>query len=235
MFYECVNLTNSYGLRIFLPVSRLLNLTGKVFGQLTALCRDERTKGRKVKWFCLCTCGSMPSVYGSNLTRGFTQRCLRCKAKAQKLKIPQNARAGSRTVLKTTKRGRRQYWLMQCDCGHKAWVEASRAARSTKCINCWTKSFRLAIPLGKQYGSRVVLKTKIKRGIQWCLMQCDCGDEKWIIASQQNFSFKHCKTCGNVKNANKMWRPHLTSRELQRLLDLHIYKKQSLKQLQEAR
>lgn len=56
----------------------LKDLTGKRFGRLTVLHRDEsKPKGHQQKtyWVCKCDCGNLTSVYASHLQRGMIQSC----------------------------------------------------------------------------------------------------------------------------------------------------------------
>ena len=53
---------------------RKLDLTGRVFGRLTAISEDERSSG-KTRWKCLCECGNAVSVRTSDLTSGKTVSC----------------------------------------------------------------------------------------------------------------------------------------------------------------
>ena len=56
------------------------DITGQVFGKLTALRRDETYIGTKennwtTKWICQCECGNIVSVYTSNLKKLHTTSC----------------------------------------------------------------------------------------------------------------------------------------------------------------
>ena len=51
-----------------------LDLTGKRFGRLTAVCEGERLSGR-VAWMCVCECGGTAHVSRSNLTSGTVKSC----------------------------------------------------------------------------------------------------------------------------------------------------------------
>lgn len=55
------------------------DLTGKIFGKLTALYLDEkktvRGKQNKTYWMCRCDCGNEKSVFAYNLKRGSTISC----------------------------------------------------------------------------------------------------------------------------------------------------------------
>ncbi len=52
------------------------DLTGKRFGRLVVLCREESTSSRScAMWKCLCDCGNVKIVASNDLTRGHTQSC----------------------------------------------------------------------------------------------------------------------------------------------------------------
>lgn len=52
------------------------DLTGKKFGRLLVLSMAERIKGNvHIAWNCICDCGVIKSVFGSNLKRGLTKSC----------------------------------------------------------------------------------------------------------------------------------------------------------------
>lgn len=55
---------------------RALDLTGQVFGRLTALSRSKRTAGKAgVFWDCLCACGETTCVLAGALRSGNTGSC----------------------------------------------------------------------------------------------------------------------------------------------------------------
>lgn len=58
---------------------RYLDLTGKRFGGLVAVCLDEersvRGNGGKLMWHCICDCGRTTSVQTNNLRSGNTISC----------------------------------------------------------------------------------------------------------------------------------------------------------------
>ena len=57
----------------------LIDLTGKKFGKLTVIRRDEdyvSPSGNKTaKWYCKCDCGNYISVNGTSLREGYTRSC----------------------------------------------------------------------------------------------------------------------------------------------------------------
>lgn len=54
--------------------SHLLDMTGQVFGRLTAIKYTE-TRGGQPFWLCTCTCGKSREVRGYLLRKGITQSC----------------------------------------------------------------------------------------------------------------------------------------------------------------
>jgi len=54
-------------------MAKTLDLTGQVFGRLTALSRIEKP-GRS-KWLCRCQCGNSKEIFASKLMRRHTQSC----------------------------------------------------------------------------------------------------------------------------------------------------------------
>lgn len=54
---------------------RLIDITGKKFGRLTALFRNGKTKDGRYIWHCVCECGSECNVPSSYLTSGNTKSC----------------------------------------------------------------------------------------------------------------------------------------------------------------
>ena len=53
---------------------KLIDLTGKVFGELTVVKRSKNDKRNQTYWECLCSCGKIKTVRGSHLKDG-TSSC----------------------------------------------------------------------------------------------------------------------------------------------------------------
>lgn len=56
-------------------MSKLIDLTNKIFGRLTVRKCLDRNKHREYRWLCQCECGVETKVFGSNLRKGHTQSC----------------------------------------------------------------------------------------------------------------------------------------------------------------
>ena len=57
-------------------MSAMVDITGRVFGRLTALYPvEKRSKDKKICWKCRCVCGKLVVVSGAPLRRGLTKSC----------------------------------------------------------------------------------------------------------------------------------------------------------------
>lgn len=101
----------------------MIDLTGKQFGLLKVLGRDEEKKGRYVFWLCECRCKKIVSVRGDHLKSGNTVSC-GCKNDENIHKMQRNSiditdkRFGhlvARYYVKSGKCG--TIWHCECDCG----------------------------------------------------------------------------------------------------------------------
>lgn len=56
-------------------MSRLIDLTGRIFGKLTVICRAWNDSGNRAQWFCECACGEIAVVRSNLLVSGATNSC----------------------------------------------------------------------------------------------------------------------------------------------------------------
>lgn len=111
----------------------LIDLTGKVFGQLTVIGRDYETQKAKneVKpiWKCQCTCGNTISVLGKSLRDGKTVSCS-CAASKRAKEINfidiTGQKFGKLTALRYLGGSR---WLCKCECGEETIAVANHLRR----------------------------------------------------------------------------------------------------------
>jgi hypothetical protein len=112
------------------------NFTGKRFGKLLVLRKDEANNRRYSKWICQCDCGTVKSVAGCNLVSGGTTSCGCSLGKALEL---DGKRFGRLTVI--SKEGvvnDRSVWKCLCDCGSEVSVIGSLLLRgSTNSCGCY--------------------------------------------------------------------------------------------------
>lgn len=59
--------------------SSMANLTGQVFGDLTAIEPTDKRQGRSVVWLCRCKCGNYHLASNNNLKNGSVIHCSECK------------------------------------------------------------------------------------------------------------------------------------------------------------
>lgn len=59
-------------------MSRLVDLTGMEFGNLTVIERTENTKSGATRWLCRCKCGAYRKVNAGNLRNGVSKSCGIC-------------------------------------------------------------------------------------------------------------------------------------------------------------
>lgn len=96
------------------------DLTGRTFGELTAIHRAER-KGHAY-WRCRCSCGEYTTVNSGNLRTGLVRSCGHLKkaaAQARVVEMPAGSRWGRLTVIRraeSSHAGKARY-RVECDCG----------------------------------------------------------------------------------------------------------------------
>lgn len=57
-------------------MTKIIDLTGNIFGRWTVLGRDETPrKTTNAFWFCLCECGSKKSIQSNTLRNGISRSC----------------------------------------------------------------------------------------------------------------------------------------------------------------
>lgn len=67
-------------------MSRFIDRTGQVFGELTVVClisKASRLTGKKTLWECSCSCGDISVYSSSNLVTGNSTRCISCRQEKQ--------------------------------------------------------------------------------------------------------------------------------------------------------
>jgi hypothetical protein len=182
------------------------DLTGQVFGQLTALKQtDERSDGRVI-WLCRCKCGELAKVKSSLLTQGLTKSC-GCLRNIGFRRNPTKLigeRFGKLTVVESTEE--REYantvWKCLCDCGNFINVRTGRLRLGlTKDCGCIPKFGPNFVDLVDQrFGLLVVLEVAGRQryddthvSILW-KCQCDCGEIKNVAA--HNLKSGKTRSCG---------------------------------------
>lgn len=115
-----------------------MDLTGKKFGKLTVLRKDDKeyeynSKGKTRtawRWLCECECGNQVSVIENNLTKGHVRSCSSCCTADNKLKDMTGMKFGLLTVIerapdKIVSGEKVVHWYCKCDCGNPELISVS--------------------------------------------------------------------------------------------------------------
>lgn len=121
-------------------MSKMIDLTNRVFGKLTVIRPVGSNKCGQKLWECTCECGNTTVTSSSNLIKGRTRSC---GCLAHMVNDLTGRRFGKLTVLRQTEKKagikkRSAYWLCKCDCGREKAVDSnSLITGNTKtCGNC---------------------------------------------------------------------------------------------------
>ena len=132
------------------------DLTGKVFGRLMVLRRDEKHNHKKREsyyWICCCSCGNVKTIRGSSLLDGSIQSCgclQREYARESNKKDLKGKRFGSLVAIEETEL-KKEYgagivWKCRCDCGNLAFIPSSALTTGKTCsCGCITSKGNLKI------------------------------------------------------------------------------------------
>lgn len=126
------------------------DLTGRKFGELTVLSREENEKGRTM-WLCQCSCGQKKIVPARRLKAG-QARCCGAVVHQTDRNVPDIAgqRFGRLTALYPTKNRSRNSsvcWYCRCDCGNEIEVARDQLVYGNcKSCGCLKKEVQENIP-----------------------------------------------------------------------------------------
>lgn len=141
------NLTSGHVTRCSQCSSKVNDLTGKVFGQLTVIKKNDNyrqehnIKNTHAYWDCLCTCGNIVTVKSSDLLAKQTSKCPEC-ANNQFIDETGN-RYGYLTIVEYLgRKNRNSLWLAKCDCGKQCEVLVSDIKRGKGKLSCGCKSIK---------------------------------------------------------------------------------------------
>ena len=199
------------------------DLTGQQFGRLTVLERDFSKIGAAAYWICQCSCGTIKSIRGSNLT-ATTRPTLSCgclnKEKTTQIKNITSLigkRFGRLTVLerdlnKPKGKGYPSYWICQCDCGNKCSIDYSSLqnghTQSCGCLRKELLSQKNIKDITNQRFGMVVAKERLnmKSHQSWIWRcECDCGNKNYLCSTENLLSGKII-SCGCSKKSRGEFR-----------------------------
>lgn len=194
------------------------DLTGKVFGYLTAL---EPCKGKNPKesyWRCRCKCGKETVVQTSNLKSGNSTSC-GCKT-AEKLRYDIVGKTyGEWTVLERVEdpNDKHTKWLCRCSCGTERVVYQDNLIgnKSASCGCKVVEKVRKMSPLqfiGRKYEKITVLEIvegDISISSSDYRYRCQCECENYLVLTARQITAKTPKSCGLCRESNKNAYEHL--------------------------
>lgn len=169
-------------------MSRIIDLTGQIFGKLTVISQAPSVNGRAM-WNCRCECGNQVICPGRGLRDGSSRSCGCLKKQDLAGKV-----FGRLTVLSYaySKNGSR-YWKCQCECGNIAYVTTkSLNSGNTQSCGC----------LHHENVRKMNVKTKSKTDQEQIVGQTfDFLTVLEKVPSDKGKTYYLCKcnNCGNIK------------------------------------
>lgn len=191
-------------------MGRLIDLTGKRFGQLTVLKRAENNilpSGLKEPmWLCQCDCGETSVVRGAFLRTGHTKSC-GCGQTGHNLKDLSDLRFGRILVLEQVDNEVQPSgqimtrWRCLCDCG-KTFITRGSSIQNghTKSCGCRRKQLRLRDMVGRQFGRLTVVSQADdfinKDGSRYVMWNCTCECGSNTVTRGTSLRSGHTVSCG---------------------------------------
>ena len=187
-------------------MSKFIDLTGKRFGRLVVIERDENyisNKGHQyAKFKCYCDCGNIVSVKSRNLIKGHTKSCGCLRYNKTNLigKI-----FGQLTVVEKSNNGA---WKCKCSCGNYKIVKTGHLNEGSV-VSCGCKNkFNL---IGQKFGRLKVLNLNIldsKNGRRRWNCECDCGNHHIVGTSDlKNGRVLSCGCYNSEKSSERFSKP----------------------------
>lgn len=175
-------------------MSRLIDLTGQRFYEWTVLRKGESTKDKRTRWECVCSCGKLGLVNGSDLKSGKHKSCGHDRDRG--VKDLAGRVFGELTALEYI--GDSQ-WRCQCSCGEVVNAKSNRltTGKNTSCGHSYENRF---IDLkGKVFGDWRVLEYV---GDHMWKCQCSCG----LVSNVHSYSLRKggSVSCGNHSISKKL-------------------------------
>lgn len=184
---------------------RRVDITGKVFGRLTAIeCVGKNPNGLEL-WKCKCECGGETTTTKIMLTTGQTKSCgcLRNKKKDLLGKV-----FGKLTVIEymgPDEKNNTFLWRCKCECGGETITRTSSlTSGKTKSCGCLRKVKEREDFTGKVFGRLTVIEyagTRPPSRISRWKCKCECGKE--IVTQSTHLKSGATKSCGCLPKALK--------------------------------
>lgn len=146
---------------------RLHDLSGKVFGRLTATSYEGQQR-----WLCRCECGQFKSVKANKLTTGNTKSCgcLRRETTSRRSTLDLTGRRFGMLIAVEAQGmiGTNVAWACECDCGEKCRV-SSNSLSSGNTTSCGCRKRAVIGERSMTHG-----ESKSPEYRSWCAMKARC-------------------------------------------------------------
>ena len=182
------------------------DISGQIFGRLTALHPAGRDKNNNILWLCQCECGNQTTATVGLLTKGSVKSC-GCLRGSQPMDLRGQV-FGRLTALEPAGKDRRgrNTWRCRCECGNEKIVPVVSlthgVTRSCGCLRQdsqgrHNRPVKNSLDLtGQTFGNLTVLSLAeySKDGKKRWLCQCTCG--RRVVVYQTHLSAGRSKSCG---------------------------------------
>lgn len=211
-------------------MGKLVDLTGRKYGNLTVIGISGKDKAGHTLWNCKCSCGKDVVVSGTHLKSGHTKSCgclIKKKSKEVHFIDLTGKRFGRLVAISNTSKDKfgGWKWLCKCDCGKEKEIRGvSLISGNTRSCGCFAKEIakervkerksykKIEDLTGRKFGRLTVIKmdNHIKgERVKW-ICQCECGNIKIVSQSRlKRGEVTHCG-CDNPFSYRKQY-PRLYS------------------------
>lgn len=182
-------------------MGKFIDLTGRVFGQLTVLYRDDlfiNAIGKhRTMWRCKCQCGREKSIRMDALTSGRVKSCGICNNDIA------GQRFGRLTVIEQmgTDNVGHLKWKCKCDCGNEITVLATNLiqhyTQSCGCLHSEICSENGDNLVGKKFGKLTAISLYSVSPRKY-LCSCECGGI--AVVEPRNLKNGHTQSCGCISS-----------------------------------
>ena len=186
-------------------MGRLVDLTGKTFGQLTVLERIKIVGEHESNWRCRCSCGNETTVVAGNLKRGTTQSC-GCTAfersHASRVVDISGQKFGKLTALFISEKNGSNgvVWHCECECGNECDVDGknlrSGHTQSCGCLRKETMSEMFSKDLTGQVFGYLTAIEPVGRKKSCILWKCSCKCGKYTEVASASLLNGYTTSCG---------------------------------------
>ena len=186
-------------------MGKLVDLTGRIFGQFTVIERVKIPGEHESHWKCKCTCGNEIIVIAGNLKKGTSKSCgctAHERSAAARVIDLTGKQFGALTVLYMNDRdfSSRISWHCKCECGNECDVDANNlSSEHTKSCGCRRKEIPSELfskdLTGQVFGYLTAIKP-VGRKNSRIVWKCKCSCGNYINVSAASLLHGDTTSCG---------------------------------------